>query len=235
MIGWIIAGAILLLIGALLLCHLKADLRYEQETGPVIFLKFLFLRWKVYPQEKGTKPSKKRKKTPESVPGGEKKKSPFKGSSLWETFDFFRTLLSSLGDPIFTLLRRMKIRKLRIYAGIRGEDAAQTAISYGQTSAAVYGLLAVARNLFRIEAEQIELFPVFDEEASVPLTISVSFRARILHLLSFLLRFGLRFLAEMNSGQPNPAASAAGVGRKPPSKPGSAGMHKQNKNAKKEN
>ncbi|MBQ8731383.1 MAG: DUF2953 domain-containing protein [Oscillospiraceae bacterium] len=234
MIGWIIAGAILLLILALLLCHLKADLRYERETGLVIFLKFLFLRWKVYPKEKGTKTPKKGKKTPESVPG-EKKKSPFKGSSLWETFDFFRTLLSSLGDPIFTLLRRMKIRKLRIYAGIRGEDAAQTAISYGQTSAALYGLLAVARNLFRLEAEQIELFPVFDEEAPLPLSVSVSFRARILHLLSFLLRFGLRFLAEMNSGQPNPAASAAGVGSKPPSKPGSAGMYKQNKNAKKEN
>jgi len=234
LIGWIIAGAIFLLILALLLCHLKADLRYERETGLVIFLKFLFLRWKVYPKEKGTKTPKKGKKTPESAPG-EKKKSPFKGSSLWETFDFFRTLLSSLGDPIFTLLRRMKIRKLRIYAGIRGEDAAQTAISYGQTSAALYGLLAVARNLFRIEAEQIELFPVFDEEASVPLTISVSFRARIFHLLSFFARFGLRFLGEMKSDQPNPAASAAGVGRKPPFKPGSAGMHKQNKNAKKEN
>lgn len=76
------------------------------------------------------------------------------------------------------LLRRTRVQHLRVYWTVTGEDAADTAVTYGRRIAALNTLLAVARDWVEIHADSLRLEPDFTGEQKEKRSLSCQLRAR---------------------------------------------------------
>lgn len=147
MTGWIITGAVLLLL--LFFLGLRV-------TVVVDYCKDLYLRVSVLgitvfkiPSSKKKKRKKKRSKDKtkdskdEESSEENKDKKPKEKPTLNEILDLVKLVLDSLGKPLKKMLKRVILSHLNLQITCGGDDAAKAAINYG---AANY-LLSVALNL----------------------------------------------------------------------------------------
>ena len=72
-----------------------------------------------------------------------------------------RIFFGTLAPHRQRLLKGVQVRKLRVYWSVTGEDAADTAVSYGRWIAVSNNLLALARQYLTIRAESLRLEPDF--------------------------------------------------------------------------
>lgn len=153
MTALLIVLGVLLFLFILLLIPLRLSVWYDLEM--TVFVRYLFLKWQLVPE-----PEKKPKKEKKTAKAPEHKKEPAKPRSLLdkvkdvlraEGFQGFMRLvkdfLQMTGGTLKELLKRASLRHFDLYVMTGGEDAAEAAILYGQTSAAVY---AAAEVLFTL-------------------------------------------------------------------------------------
>lgn len=72
-----------------------------------------------------------------------------------------RIFFGTLAPHRQRLLKGVQVRKLRVFWSVTGEDAADTAVSYGRWIAVSNNLLALARQYLTIRAESLRLEPDF--------------------------------------------------------------------------
>ena len=70
---------------------------------------------------------------------------------------YVRHLFSVLRASVGPLLRGFRVSKLNVIWTITGENAAETAILYGQTLTALNTILAIAQDHIKIQADQLWL------------------------------------------------------------------------------
>lgn len=165
MTGWIVLGAVVLLVAAALLLPLAVRLTYDRgaltvgvRLGPVE--RTLWPRPEK--QEKQSAKPKKSKKTAQSgktAVGGEKKR-PTRQQLLY-TLD---TLPPILGRALKRTGRRVRVEPLKLHLLAAGPDPADTALLYGRLEAALAAGLPVLHRLVRIREQDIRLFLDFQEE-----------------------------------------------------------------------
>lgn len=161
MTGWIIAGAVVLLVFLLLWTDLVLAVQLEDSELSVRF-RYGPVSLPVYPQpDKPQKPA--RKAAPAKKPGRRKKKKTTpkppaqpvrkkKGDmgELWQ-------IICSLLPPLGTLLTSIRVTRLQIQLMVGGTDAADTAIRYGQTCALVHGSVATLSGMMQVQIDRIEI------------------------------------------------------------------------------
>ncbi len=151
MIGWIITGAVLLLLLFILGLRVTVVIDYCGD----LYLRASVLGITVFkiPASKKKKPRKpkklkkpKRKKSDDegSAEEGKDKKGKKEKPTLTEIIDLVKLVLNSLGKPLRKILKRVIVSHLNLQITCGGEDAAKAAINYG---AANY-LVSVVLNLF---------------------------------------------------------------------------------------
>ncbi|MBP0980588.1 MAG: DUF2953 domain-containing protein [Oscillospiraceae bacterium] len=152
---------IFLAVLAVLILILLIPVRVVASTTPEMTaeLKYLFFKKRLYPLEKKEKKAKKPKK--EKPPKEPKKKKGFP-LTVKEIIALLPKAFSKLMPPVKKLLRRTTIAKFRLKMVVVGGDAAETAIKFGKTNAAVVNAVALIDRIFTLRAKQIDIIPGFE-------------------------------------------------------------------------
>lgn len=182
-----VLGALLLILAGILFLPVTAHFKFQEN----FFLKIKFFGIKVWelkqPEpEKAHKPDKteqtdtekeKEENAAVSLFKKLKKKHGFVGA-VKKLFGFFKVCL---GD-IKNLLRHIKIKSICLNLIYGSDDAADTAIKYGEICSAVYPVLAFFDTAENVEFKQINLSSDFGSPAA-EFNISLKLKTRIFFLI----------------------------------------------------
>lgn len=196
-----ILGILLAVIAAvivILLLPIDIILRYRGETGFEMRYRFL---GKLYGERK--KPDSPVGKALKKLVGishldsKEHLRSTLEDSGLTATLSSTLSTLKLLIDRVIWLLPRSKLKKLKIVSISAGEDAADTALSYGAACAALYPLISYLETTMRVRKNGTEahISCDFDAEKSV-FEIDLVFSFHIRHALSALWHIARQQAAE---------------------------------------
>lgn len=117
------------------------------------------------PQPEQAVPKPKAKSTPASQPGAAEPQPEedtglvdrIKAAVRADPVGYMRHLFSVLRASVGPLLRGFRVSKLNVIWTITGENAAETAILYGQTLTTLNTILAIAQDHIKIQADQLWL------------------------------------------------------------------------------
>ena len=166
---------ILLGIAALLCCVLFApvtfDFYYREQPRLTVRvwgvpLRLLPQKEKKQKKEKKAKKQKKEKETPDFL---ETLGNSFREDGLGATLHWLSKLAGLLKTAAGRALRAVSVRHLRLEMRVSGEDAAATAVHYGQVCTAVYPTLALLYGGMRIRKRSVRIEPDFADEGGAVL------------------------------------------------------------------
>ncbi len=192
--GWLIALAVILLIGIL---PLGVSARYE-DAGPLISLILGPVKMQVFPAKKKTAPKKTKENKPkkQAAKGASQKKpaEKKKGGKLTDFLPIVYTILDFLGD----FRRKIRINLLEMKLTLAGDDPCDLGTNYGRAWAALGNLETQLDRLFVIKKKDLQIQCDFEETdtriyARLNLTITVG------RLLGLVGRYGFRVLREFLS------------------------------------
>ncbi len=179
---YILVG-LLALITLILLLPVSLDLRFQEELD--FKVKFAGIRLFA---------PKKKNNNPNGQPIKEKKDNQFKtvfkklkdkkgfGGAVKEIFVFFRYCLKHLGY----LLKTMKFKKVCLDLNIVGEDAAKTAIQYGEVCAVAYPVLSFFQSVANVKYKKINVKSDFEsKEGSFTFSLTVNMQIIFLIISAF--------------------------------------------------
>lgn len=176
--GWIIAGAVLIVLLILLLCNVTVIFDFNGD----IYLRISYLFFTIVKipakKKKTRKKDKKAKKAAKSAvkavdaiaddeekseeksdsdkKSGRKKdkkenKDPAKKKTLGDIFEVAKLVLDSLGKPLKKLLKRTRISHLALDIVCGGDDAAKAALNYGRMNIIVGNALGWIDSFFTLK------------------------------------------------------------------------------------
>ena len=166
MIALVVIGAIVALVVILLFLPLTMDLTYEGD----LFIKLKYLGITVFDDQKSEKKKQKKQKD-----GKKQDKQPeddnflkrsYKQRGLLGTIKFCCSVLKIVIENIPAIVKRFKFRKLRVDLTVAGDDAANTAIKYGEVCAVVYPVVTLLQSLIDLKPQQINVSVDFDKTES---------------------------------------------------------------------
>jgi len=182
---WIILGVLLIL----LFSPLCVTMIYQESFYAKI--RFLFLSYTFSPEkwkekasqkEEAAKKPTKKKENADSLGNQSKWKNLFKERGLGGMIDLVKKFMEQVTEPIKNLLTHFHIKKLVCEVSVSTEDAAKTAILYGQACAVIYPAVAMLTEAAKVYRFTASVAPNFDEKES-----SVNFELKFHVLLIWLL------------------------------------------------
>ena len=200
--GFIIAGAIILLILIIMLSWIKLSLIYD-EGGVIIAVKVLFFKITVVGKKKKHKKSdyklskfrrrrkkalrkyrkrlekQKKKAAKKTEEESKPKKKVSKKETIGKLLDIFAAFLKKFP-------KYLRVDCARLIIGVGGKDAAETAISYGVTVQSVQYIGTLLNNVTNFEAKKGAQIDVYPEFASGKWTadINIVMRLRVIHIIN---------------------------------------------------
>ena len=181
-----IIGGVLVLIGFMLLCSVRAYVEYSGDFSAKV--KYLFVT--LYDSAKPPK-AKKKKRTPKNIEHKKKPKAQAqspnskqsftsrfvndsglgavaadvkKGNKRSFDFEMLKLIYDAAKSPLKRLIRRMRVEKVSIDCIVGGEDAALVALNYGFQSAAVSGGLAWLNEIVTLKVKRVNVVADFAKE-----------------------------------------------------------------------
>lgn len=191
----------------LLFC-VKITVEFRYEESAAVFVQVLFIRIPLLPKE--DKPKKPKKEKPKEEPAEEapKEEKPKEEKPTGDSFVkrfykeqgfngvllFLRDVLAALNTMLGDIFKRsFVIQKLYLHLTVSKEDAAQTAIAYGKTCAAVFPALGYLCTHLRVRRYDAVVEPDYlarSSKANMVFALSV----RPIKLTNALVRFAFRAL-----------------------------------------
>ena len=168
---------ILVLVLIVLFCPFCADVQWEDGTltvrAGVLGITFPIFQ---YPQPE--KPEKKGRKKTEKKPAEPKKEaSPRRKAKL--TLNTLCTILKGAGQLTRTIIGSLKFTRIDVCLGVRGDDPAEAARSYGRLNAWLYPVLGFLDRFIYLDFKQLRLLPDFgSQEPTVKDRVSFRVSAR---------------------------------------------------------
>lgn len=187
MLGWLFFFSIIALFVLLLCIPMRLIVRYRTSFPARAYLQWLFMKHDLTGDEISPAKRKKKKKKPKEKAASTAPKKRESPQVFANQLGIITDLVVSLvKDHLRKLVRKIRIYKLELNMLVGGEDAAQTAITYGQVNAAVYSAYGLAGRVFNMAQPKIDIRPCFTSEES---DIFFELRARLLPL--FLIRYAV--------------------------------------------
>ena len=187
--GWLIALAILVLLGCL---PLGVRGIYAM-NGPKADLLIGPVKMRLYPGEKKQKP-RKQDKDKKTVAAAEKpvtQKEEDKGGSFTDFLPLVKVVTDFLGD----FRRKLRVKRLDMYLCMAGGDPCNLAINYGRAWAAVGNLMPQLERFFVIKKRDIQVGCDFTQSQTT-IYVRADITITLGRLLGLLLRYGWRALKE---------------------------------------
>ncbi len=166
-------SVVIFFIIAAFLVPLRVTAQYDGTFE--MYVKYLFIKIKVFPSEKKAdkekKPKKEKKADKSEDESGKKEKPKEKKENIFLKFynnqGFEATLqliadaLKATGGIFSGTFRHFVFREIFLMMRISGPDAAQTAIRYGQISSAVFPAMGYICSKAKVKKYDIDLIPDF--------------------------------------------------------------------------
>lgn len=197
-LGWLlltllkIAGVLLLILLVLpalvLLCPLCADVCWE---GGVLTVRagVLGITLPVFQWPAPEKPAAKEAKRPK------KETAPRRKAKL--TLNILVTILRGAGRLTKAVFGSLRVTKIRVCLGVRGEDPAEAARAYGRLNAWLYPSLGVIDRFVYLDFDELRILPDFGSaEPTVADRVSFRLSARLLFIVAAALRVLYEFWRE---------------------------------------
>ena len=226
---WILLGLIALLF--LLLCiPVRFDLNYNGEA--TVFIRYLFLKYRVLPAPEKKPESKKEKKPSEKESeekAKEKKPNPLlqqvkkykEAEGLTGLLTLAKDLLKATGTRFGKLLKHIKLKDFDLYVLVGGEkDAAEIAVLYGEVCAGVYPAVSALLGLTNCKSPHGRVSVDLDYSAKEPKVLCTASGAVrplfvVHHGVQFILRTILPFYNKFQSaGKPAVKSAAPAANKK---------------------
>ena len=195
--GWLIALAVLVLLGCL---PLGASVRYD-EGGLRVRLLLGHIRITLYPVPGWLdrllhRPSKEEKQPKETKPQPkEKPEAPTQSGGDWKRFlPLLRTGLDFLGD----LRRKLRVNRLVLRLTLGGGDPADLAVNYGRAWAALGNLMPRLERAFVIKKRDVEVQCDFLSE-NTAIVFAMDLTITLGRLLSLAVVYGIRAIKQFSS------------------------------------
>lgn len=152
---------ILILAVLLMFCPFCADVQWENEVL-TIRAGALGITLPVFQYPAPEKPKKEKKKKPAKKEPEKKPKTetpPRKKAKL--TLNILCTILRGAGKLTKAIIGSLRITRINVVLGVRGEDPAEAARSYGKLNAWLYTALGFLDRFLYLDFEQLRLLPDF--------------------------------------------------------------------------
>ena len=147
-------------------------------------------RFRVFPgKEKGDKKERKKKPKKEKPPKEEEEPKSKMGGPIELVKAFLPLVCEAAGE----LKRRIRIDALRLDYTAGGRDAAQTAMAFGGSNAAIGMILPLFQQNFDLKEYRVRTAIDFNAKGAT-IYVYAAFSARLGQLVSFGIRFGWKFL-----------------------------------------
>lgn len=166
-----VIGGIFLIFAIVLACPVIADIQFKDSF--VVKIKVFGIPITVFPQkEKPQSEEKKAEKEKKKKPKEEKEKtgkfSKIKGilesKGLSGLLDFFKELADVAAGTGKKLFSHLVIYQLSVDISISNEDAAKTAIQYGQACAVVYPAMSMITTVAKCKQSHVCVIADFDDK-----------------------------------------------------------------------
>ena len=189
---------VLVLAVLLMLCPFCADVLWENETLTVkagaLGITFPVIRYPALEKPKKEK-KKKTKKKPEAESKPKPEATPRKKAKL--TLNIVCTILRGAGKLTKAVFGALRITKINICLGVRGEDPAEAARAYGRLNAWLYPSLGVIDRFVYLDFEELRILPDFGSaEPTVADRVSFRLSARLLFIVAAAVRVLYEFWHE---------------------------------------
>lgn len=177
--AWSWAALALLALAAALLVlpvRIEVQVKYDAPTVRLQVLCFSFRLWPAggkgkgqqekdgpaeQPPEQGAvqSASEQTDNTPQEGPAGreEPRRKKRRGVKLSD----LTRIVTTAGGLMRLVFRVIRIREVKLVLPVHSEDAAQTAIQYGQVQAALGGVFGTLQNFLDIRLKQVDIIPDF--------------------------------------------------------------------------
>lgn len=164
MIALYVIFGIVLLIGVLLFCPVRLDILFEDTFS--MKCKFLFIVFSVYPQKGKKKKRKKTQKKDNENNKNNKFRDIIKEKGLSGFLKLIKKLVSIAVSTVKSLFSHLCVDSLDLNIMVAEEDAAATAIKYGQVCSVVYPALNIFLKNTHKQNYSIIIYPSFIEHKS---------------------------------------------------------------------
>lgn len=189
---------VLVLLAVLLLCPFCADVAWEKGTLTIragaLGMTFPVFR---YPQpEGGPKKEKKKKPKKKAEPKEPKKETPPRQKAKL-TLNILCTILRGAGSLTRAVIGSLRFTHIRVRLGVRGDDPAEAARTYGKLNAWLYSALGILDRFVYLDFEQLQLLPDFGTpEPTVQDSVSFRMSAQLYAIVFTALRVLYEFWRE---------------------------------------
>ncbi len=205
-IGWVLLGILALILLALCV-KVRFDLEYSSENTSVV-LRWLFIRFKLYPAKKKEKPKTEEEPEPppeepaEEKPEEEEQKPKQKSNLLKTIYDSqgIDGLISVLQQVMTytktffgNLLHGFVIDELYLDVCCTRSDAAATAIYYGEVCSVLFPLLGALAAKCRMKKYDVNVYPDFIARFS-NVSFITSFHFTPIYLIGITVAYGMKML-----------------------------------------
>ncbi|MEA5010807.1 MAG: DUF2953 domain-containing protein [Angelakisella sp.] len=195
MVGKILLGLLILLVAAF---WVPVNIRTVCCNGEVTtVVQWLFFKIQVFPPGE-EKPKKKKKIKAEAKPGEEPAKKPKGKNQLEFVFDVLQLIndiVPHAGKAVRYILKRVVLKRCRVTIVVAQEDAADTAIRYGQANAVFYNCYALLCSILKVREFYMTITPDYTsgphaEKADADVTFSIRPGTVLAAAIIFLVRGG---------------------------------------------
>lgn len=162
--GWIIAGAVVIVLVTILLIPVYVGIEYNNNIS--VWVSYLFVKITVFPlREKKSKDKKKKSKSvkKEAKKDKDKEKGKKKKQSIMDILKMVTDIIRAIDGK---LKKVIIISDIKVFMEVVGDDACETALSYGKVSAGINTALAILKNLIIVKRSRVSVFPNFTGEES---------------------------------------------------------------------
>ena len=176
---WLYVMVVILILFVIILfspAYLEGE--YSKER---IFLKvgWLFIKYDIYPVDEGKKKKRKLKAEKKQqkkdlkdakavrkgkIPKEKKKKHLFGGLSPLSFLELMSTIVVGMGKSAVTILRRTTFKKFDLDVTVGGEDAAKTALTYGEICSFTYPALGLLHANSKMKNPKVNIFADYEKE-----------------------------------------------------------------------
>lgn len=182
MTGFIIAIVLVFVIGFLLLSSLSVTLNINDK----VFLKVSFLGiciFNINPKSNRKTSLKKKDKTPKDSIIDVLKQYASNKNNKELVLEIF-SILKELCIKFYKILKHVRVRKLEVDLIVSSNDAAKTAILYGNICSVVYSLVALLKSACEFDHKKIKVSADFSSE-NMNFSMLCNIKIRMVYIVTF--------------------------------------------------
>lgn len=183
----------LLLILIVLLLPVRIYVSYYKDIKVNLYIGFVKLQLLPEKEKKKVKKSTDKKTDKPKKKKDEPAKSNFfKEKGLAGLLEIIKKVSELAANALKDFFKHIIVKNLMLSVSVAGEDAADTAIKYGEYCAAVYPAISLIAGAVKCKNYGVDITPNFNENAETEFSFELDAKVLILWIVALVLKHGFK-------------------------------------------